>query len=560
MKVPPGGGRHSGRLRAWPGLCGGTRPTSVRACLLLLVLWCAVPATLVASLLIVLAYRDGRAVLTERAAATSRLAMGAVDEEIRDAIAALQVLATSPPLEQDDLAAFHAQALRVLPLQPGRHVVLSDLGGRQLVNTLVPFGLSLPPHGQPRLQRAVLDDGKAAVSDLVVDSLQHRPEVTVEVPVVVGGHVLYTLAMGLRPDRFADVLARVQPASDWVVTVIDRTGTVIARTHQGSRFVGQKVVPGLMAAMSSEAQGVVETDTLEGIPVLAAYTRSPVHGWTVAVGVPRQILLSRLQQWVAALALGSAAVLGLAVAMAWWISRRIAGAVESLIAPAEALGHGAPVDVAPLPLKEAQAVALALGRASALLQARTQERDQAARETANARELARRMEHSALHDPLTQLPNRAHFQQRLIERVQACRREGGRLAVFYIDLDDFKPVNDGHGHQMGDLLLRHFAARLLAGVRGSDEVARIGGDEFAVLLDGLSAREAQSIAQALCERLSKPYVIDRTTLHVTACIGVAGCPEDGVTADALLQAADAAMYRAKAAGKGRPATSGFADL
>ena len=148
----------------------------------------------------------------------------------------------------------------------------------------------------------------------------------------------------------------------------------------------------------------------------------------------------------------------------------------------------------------------------------------------------------------------------LADRLEARRRTGGQLTVFFIDVDDFKPVNDTHGHLMGDKLLRSFAHRLLSGVRATDHSARLGGDEFAVLLEGLSPRDARPIAQALGERLSRPYAIDHVELHVSACIGVAGFPDDGHSAEALLQAADAAMYRAKAAGKGRYSMSGFGSL
>lgn len=137
---------------------------------------------------------------------------------------------------------------------------------------------------------------------------------------------------------------------------------------------------------------------------------------------------------------------------------------------------------------------------------------------------------------------------------------GAQLVVLFVDIDDFKPVNDLHGHAVGDELLRDFAARLRAGVRADDVVARLGGDEFAVLIEGHSARVAQAHAAALVERLSQPYAIDSLTLSVSACIGIAGYPEDGTTAKALLAAADAAMYRAKGTGKRRISTSDFAPL
>lgn len=544
-------------LPRWPSSAGQPRthadvpPLSVRSCLLVLVAACVAPAALFAALLIARAYLDGRAALVERAGALTRAVLEDVDDQVRGATAALQVLASSPHLATGDLAAFHAQATRVLPYQSGNNFVLSDPSGQQKVNTLVRFGEALPLHGNPRLQQAVIASGRPVVSDLFTGGVTRRPLVGVEVPVSVQGRTVYTLGMGFSPDRFNARLAPLRPEPDWVIAVFDRTGTTVARTHLADRFVGHKGAPALMAAAARASQGVVETDSVEGVPVLAAFARSPLTGWTAAVGVPRQILLARLQRWIALLATATIVTLGLALAVAVGVSRRIAASIESLIAPAQALGRGEPVHVVRLRVREADAVAGALMRASTLLQARTHQLDQAAQASMEARMEARRMAHAALHDPLTRLPNRASFLELLQERVQRCRQDGGRFFVFFVDLDDFKPVNDLHGHQAGDKLLQSVAARLQAGVRGSDVVARLGGDEFAVLLADVSAHKAQAVAGALTERLSRPYTIDRLALRVSACIGVAGYPQDGTSSEALLAAADAAMYRAKAAGKGR---------
>jgi diguanylate cyclase (GGDEF)-like protein len=307
-------------------------------------------------------------------------------------------------------------------------------------------------------------------------------------------------------------------------------------------------------------RGVVEADTVEGVPVIAAFARSPVSGWTVAVGVPRQILLARLQRWIAVLVGATAVLLAVALAVALAIGRRVAASIESLIAPAQALERGEPVRVAHLPLREADTVGSALNQVSELLQSRTTALRRAAQASETARGEVRRMAQAAFHDQLTGLPNRARFLDLLGERVAHRQRAGGGLFVFFIDLDDFKPVNDVHGHQVGDRLLCSVAARLRAGVRRGDVVARLGGDEFTVLLDDVSPHKAREIATLLAERLSRPYVVGHLELRVSACIGVAAFPQDGDTAASLLDAADAAMYRAKKAGKGRFALSGHGGL
>jgi diguanylate cyclase (GGDEF)-like protein len=456
------------------------------------------------------------------------------------------VLASSPHLASGDLAAFHAQARSVLPFQQATTFVLADPDGQLKVNTLVDYGKPLPRHANAPLQRAVLESGRAAVSDLFTATVAGRPLVAVEVPVIVQGRIVYTLGMGFTPERISSALAPQRPEPDWVIAVFDRSGTIVARTHQAQRFVGLKAAPAVIAAAGRAERGVVETDALDGVPVIAAFARSPLSGWTVVVGVPRQILLARVQRWIALLVGATAVLLGAALAVAFVIGRRIAASMQSLIEPARALERGEPVRVAHLPLREADTVGSALTQASALLQSRTRALGEAAR--------------AAFHDALTGLPNRAHFLDLLAERLQRCGREGGSCFVFFVDLDDFKPVNDAHGHQVGDRLLCSVAARLRAGVRGDDVVARLGGDEFTVLLEDLSPQKAYEIAAALAERLSRPYVIDQLALRVTACIGVACYPGDGRTPASLLEAADAAMYRAKKSGKGRFEISGHAGL
>ena len=163
---------------------------------------------------------------------------------------------------------------------------------------------------------------------------------------------------------------------------------------------------------------------------------------------------------------------------------------------------------------------------------------------ARARHQERQARHSALHDGLTALPNRAYFRSRLDE---ALRLDGGdgALAVLVLDLDGFKAVNDTYGHAAGDELLKVVAARLSHAVRGSDWVGRLGGDEFACVLTGVSGRERlQSLAGALYDAISAPIALGALRLRVRPSIGIA--VHDGTDdCDALIRRADAAMFAAK---------------
>lgn len=158
----------------------------------------------------------------------------------------------------------------------------------------------------------------------------------------------------------------------------------------------------------------------------------------------------------------------------------------------------------------------------------------------------------ARFDALTGLLNRSEFMFQLEQSYERIADHGGKLALLFVDLDHFKPVNDGYGHATGDELLRHVARRLQSVLRSSDLVARIGGDEFTVVLDRVSdAREAERIAEKLINVLSEPFAFNGLSLTVTASIGVALGPVDGSSLHDLINAADQAMYRAKANGRNR---------
>ncbi len=156
---------------------------------------------------------------------------------------------------------------------------------------------------------------------------------------------------------------------------------------------------------------------------------------------------------------------------------------------------------------------------------------------------------AASQDQLTGLANRNGFGQRLDAALSAAQRTDGRLALLCLDLDGFKAVNDTTGHEMGDLLLQHVAKRVRATLRDSDLVARMGGDEFAVVLEGIDANLAEQVAQRLLESIRLPYLIDGRSICIGVSIGIATCPLDGGTSEQLLRNADAALYQAKAAGR-----------
>ena len=159
-----------------------------------------------------------------------------------------------------------------------------------------------------------------------------------------------------------------------------------------------------------------------------------------------------------------------------------------------------------------------------------------------------RLSHMAFHDHLTGLPNRAQFEQHLQVALGRAGRDGTAVAVFFVDLDGFKPINDVHGHGVGDALLRAVADRLGAATRDGDVVARLGGDEF-LMLAPIGSPDDTVTTDAVCARVSElladAFVVDGHRLVVGGSIGLAVYPRDAETPDELIRQADLAMYRTK---------------
>jgi diguanylate cyclase (GGDEF)-like protein len=153
-------------------------------------------------------------------------------------------------------------------------------------------------------------------------------------------------------------------------------------------------------------------------------------------------------------------------------------------------------------------------------------------------------------DPLTGLPNRILVNDRLQQAITKAARDESQFALMIVDLDNFKPINDNHGHEAGDKVLQETARRMVGCVRESDTVARIGGDEFMVLLPVVESRQdAETVARKICEALEQPYKVGEISIYTSSSVGIALFPLHGEDAQALFQHADRAMYRAKAQGR-----------
>ena len=174
------------------------------------------------------------------------------------------------------------------------------------------------------------------------------------------------------------------------------------------------------------------------------------------------------------------------------------------------------------------------------------------RDVGAARAASLETSHASQHDVLTNLPNRTLFDDRLKQAISLAKRQGKQLAVLFVDIDQFKRINDSLGHTMGDKLLRSVAGRLIACVRRTDTVCRMGGDEFVILLSQVEhAEDAALTARKILRAVAAPHIIDNKSLDVNVSIGGSTYPDAAQDAESLLGQADAAMYEAKQHGRNR---------
>jgi signal transduction histidine kinase len=366
-------------------------PPTIRAMLVRAVVWWILPAWVCVMIGIGSFYQRERDHLAQSTVATARALAVALDRELSGTTVATQVLAGSPVLESDDFAAFHREASKVIPLVLGSNFVLSDLSGQQIVDTLLPYGTLLPIHGNMPLLRHTVATGRPAIGSVLIGSALNKPKVSIEVPVVRGGIIRYTLGVGMFSERLNELLLQQRLSENWVAAIIDASGTIAAHNRNPELHVGHKAAPLLLAAMKQGSEGVAETISVEGTQLFSAFSRSAFSDWTVAIGIPVAELSGSLNAFLLIGSAGALILLGIGLALAVYQSKQIALAVQSLIPPALALGRGEMPQIPPSSVREADDVARALERAFHLLQSRTIERDNAQEDKQQAETFAREM-------------------------------------------------------------------------------------------------------------------------------------------------------------------------
>lgn len=504
----------------------GKHRYSLKTSLLVLAALCVLPAAIVNAWLLYNQFELKRNQAEQSTLLLARQVAADLENELSAIESALKVLATAPELLTDDLPGFHRRAREALVAGTVYNYILTDRLGRQVLNTLVPPGQPLPATGTPAQFDRVFTDGTTVLTDLFIGPVTQRHALAMGVPVRRQGEVVYSLNIGLAPERLNALLARQALPEGWLIAILDGTGTIAGRSRDAQRFVGEPAVPALRAALAAAPESQLRLPTKEGYMSYSAVKRSARWGWGVAVGVQEDTLHAAIGPLVWRVAGITVLVLGSGLLLALGLARRVLATVHDINAAAKALSTGEAVAIPEVQFREAEAVGEALRQAAQAM---------------------RQVTFAAQHDPLTQLANRAMFTEIAQRQLAASLRSGQPLALVAIDLDHFKDVNDSQGHAVGDAVLVEAGRRIELAVRQSDTVARLGGDEFMVLLGATDPAHARTTAERIVEALSQPYPM--TPCPVSASAGVALHPAHGATLQALVAAADRALYQAKAQGR-----------
>ena len=218
-------------------------------------------------------------------------------------------------------------------------IVIADADGQQVVNTLKPYGAPLPRIKRTREEAAAFSAGRSKVSDLLDGPVAGKPVITVGTPIVVKGR-FYVLSYVVDAASFASVFRQQRVPDRWVATLLDNQRHVIARSRLNETFTGRLASKDMEENLRHSTEGVSKSISLEGVPTMVAYTRSPQTGWTLVVAIPREDLASTVNR---AVALGTGIfllLLVLGVALALVYSRRINQEIRRLVSDANAIGRG----------------------------------------------------------------------------------------------------------------------------------------------------------------------------------------------------------------------------
>jgi signal transduction histidine kinase/CheY-like chemotaxis protein len=467
-----------------------------------------------------------------------------LDREIAQDETALQVLATSSTIDMQDWRGFYSAAVEATKVRPGSWVLLGDTAGRTLINTLVPFGTSLPVFSSRETERnkpvewngrtlpwfdrdvlaRPLRTGLPHVSDLFVGPVARGPVVALSVPVKRSDRVIYSLAFAYAPETFVRFLQRQPHSGDGVMLLIDGNGAIIARNREDREVVARAAQRPFDQPMRLPPEGVSETVTFRGVPAVFAHRRSDLTNWIVAVGLPREeIFAPVVRSLLLWLSLLSGMVLVTAVlAHLFW--RRVAVPLTELARQARASERS--FDIAPDAIEEMEALCKALNDAAQAERAHTEEvarrleveksqRLLASQHAAELRAADRRKDEflamlgHELRNPLAAIVNALAVMQKLgpaeptLQRVhEIMDRQARQLARLIDDLLDVARINTGKivlRRERVDLteVVEHAAEAAQPAMERRDHLFSVQKSPEALWVDGDEARLTQIIGNLL---------------------------------------------------------------
>ena len=318
-------------------------------------------------------YERDRATLAKSTIATARALTSALDLQLGSVQSSLTALATSNMLRSGDREQFYRQAQEVMQSLVVTNIVLSYPNGGQIFNTLKPLDLSVaastPTVPTPPAVDRVVQTRKPGVSDLFYGDVTKRPIVAVVVPVFYEEKLAYRLSAGVEPSKLQAILKRQRLPPDWVAAIADSQGVVVARTREQEKFVGVSVRAPLLKRMNEVNEDAVETTTLDGVPVLTAFSHSGVSNWTVLIGIPTASLQKELHRSIAWLFVGTVVLLVATSLLAWRVGGTIVKSVRDLADFVDAVGHGKTTPIPKLFFREAQTLAQAFSHSNLAIRA-----------------------------------------------------------------------------------------------------------------------------------------------------------------------------------------------
>lgn len=453
---------------------GNTPTLGVRGWLLLLALVTGLPTTIF-SVFAMVEHVRAQEEKTNAELRRQVLALAqAIDADLSAKAAMLHALAAAQDVEHPDIGLLYRQARGVGSVQPDvLSLALVDVDGRQLFSTSAPLDALLPPTGDLKSVRQVLQEDRPVVSGMFEGSMTHRMVTALGVPVQAGRATRYALRMHIGVEEYARLLAEGHLPEGWAATLVDANGRIVARTLLPEQAVGKSISPRLQGLLASSE--VMESGNREGTPVRFTIASVAQWGWHVVVQVPVATLHAAMRAYLFRLAGIGGVCIVVGFAGAWLLSRRFVAEVD-LAARSCLLPDGGSSPARPTLVRELRMVGDELAA-------------------------AREREEMALRDNLTGLAGRALFLRHAQVLLEASRHDPAvRMVVMFIDLDGFKQFNDSHGHTGGDTVLRRTARVLENAVRSSDVVGRMGGDEFVLCL-ALQADTACEVARGVAARI-----------------------------------------------------------